>query len=235
MDITCNSCSAKFRIPDEKIPRGRVSAIPCPKCKSRIPLDPTKKSAGSVVAELASDQSQDFDFAEKPFDFMEEDGLTALLCEQNPQARQTIEGALNLMDYQITVAESARDALKRMRYHTYDLIVVNESFDTDNPRANGVVIYLERLSMATRRNMFVAMVSDRFRTMDNMMALNKSANLIINSKNIDDIGKILSRGMGAARYSLTMPINRSLSQVEPPAIAALTAVSATMPGIIKVI
>jgi hypothetical protein len=78
--------------------------------------------------------------------------------------------------------------------------VVNESFDTNNPEANGVVIYLERLSMATRRNMFVAMVSDRFRTMDNMMALNKSVNLIINVKNVEDIGKILSRGITDNEY-----------------------------------
>jgi predicted Zn finger-like uncharacterized protein len=195
MDITCNSCSAKFRIPDEKIPRGRVSAIPCPKCKTRIPLDPTKKSAGSVVAELVSDQSQDFDFAEKPFDFMEEEGLTALLCEQNPHARQTIEGALNLMDYRITVAENARDALKRLRYHAYDLIVVNESFDTNNPDANGVLIYLERLTMSVRRNIFVAMISNRYRTMDNMMAFHDSVNLVVNIKNIEDVGKILSRGI----------------------------------------
>ncbi|MGD1972744.1 MAG: zinc-ribbon domain-containing protein [Desulfobacterales bacterium] len=195
MDITCNSCSAKFRIPDEKIPRGRVSAIPCPKCKTRIPLDPTKKSAGSVVADLVSDQSQDFDFAEKPFDFMEEDGLTALLCEQNPHARQTIEGALNLMDYRITVAENARDALKRLRYHAYDLIVVNESFDTNNPDANGVLIYLERLTMSVRRNIFVAMISNRYRTMDNMMAFHDSVNLVVNIKNIEDVGKILSRGI----------------------------------------
>ena len=195
MDITCNSCSAKFRIPDEKIPRGRVSAIPCPKCKTRISLDPTKKSAGSVAAEEESDQSQDFDFAKKPFDFMEEEGLTALLCEQNLVARQTIESALNLMDYQATVAESARDALKRMRYHTYDLIVVNESFDTNNPDANGVLIYLERLGMSVRRNIFVAMISNRYRTMDNMMAFHGSVNLIINIKNIEDVGKILSRGI----------------------------------------
>jgi DNA-binding response OmpR family regulator len=104
------------------------------------------------------------------------------------------------MEYQITVAESARDALKRMRYHVYDLIVVNENFDTDNPDANGVLIYLERLSMAVRRNMYVAMVSGRFRTMDNMMALNKSVNLIINVKNIEDIGKILSRGITDNEY-----------------------------------
>ena len=195
MDIKCNNCSAKFRIPDEKIPRGRVSAVPCPKCKTRIALDPSNKSAGSAAAVAESDLSHDFDFNEKPFDFMEEEGLTALLCEQNLHARQTIESALNLMDYQITVAESARDALKRMRYHAYDLIVVNESFDTTNPEANGVLIYLERLSMSVRRNIFVAMISNRYRTMDNMMAFHDSVNLVVNIKNIEDVGKILSRGI----------------------------------------
>ncbi|MDH4012035.1 MAG: hypothetical protein OEU55_15020, partial [Desulfobacterales bacterium] len=109
--------------------------------------------------------------------------------------RKTIIKALEVLDYQITEAESTRDALKRMRYHNYDLFVINENFDTDNPESNGILLYLERLSMLVRRNMFIALVSDRFRTMDNMMALNKSANLIINSKNIDDIGKILSRGI----------------------------------------
>jgi len=195
MDITCNNCSGKFRIPDEKIPRGRVSTVPCPKCKTRIALDPTKKSAGSVATEKKSNQSEDFDFSEKPFDFIEEEGLTSLLCEQNPVAKQTIENALNLMDYRITVAESARDALKRMRYHVYDLIVVNEIFDTNNPDSNGVLIYLERLSMSVRRNIFVAMISNRYRTMDNMMAFHDSVNLIVNIKNIEDVGKILSRGI----------------------------------------
>ncbi len=195
MDITCNNCSGKFRIPDEKIPRGRVSIVPCPKCKTRISLDPAKKSAGSVVAEDESNRSDDFGFSEKPFSFMEEEGLSALLCEQNPVARQTIENALHLMDYSISVAESARDALKRMRYHIYDLIVVNESFDTNTPESNGVLIYLERLGMSIRRNIFVAMISNRYRTMDNMMAFHDSVNLIINIKNIEDVGKILSRGI----------------------------------------
>ena len=195
MDITCITCSGKFRVPDEKIPRGRVSTVPCPKCKTRIALDPTKNSSASVAVKEEPTQSEGFDYTEKPFDFIEEEGLTSLLCEQNPVARQTIENALNLMDYQITVAESARDALKRMRYHTYDLIVVNESFDTNNPESNGVLIYLERLGMAVRRNIFVAMISNRYRTMDNMMSFRDSVNLIVNIKNIEDVGKILSRGI----------------------------------------
>jgi hypothetical protein len=104
------------------------------------------------------------------------------------------------MEYQITEAESTRDALKRMRYHNYDLFVINENFDTENPESNGILLYLERLSMSVRRNMFIALISNRFRTMDNMMALNKSANLIINIKNIEDIGKILSRGITDNEY-----------------------------------
>ena len=73
--------------------------------------------------------------------------------------------------------------------------VVNEGFDTSNPDSNGVLIYLERLSMSVRRKIFVAMISNRYRTMDNMMSFNASVNLIVNIKNIEDIGKILSRGI----------------------------------------
>ena len=195
MDIICKNCSSKFRIADEKIPVGRVTNIPCPKCKTQITIDPAKKTGRGDLAIEESTDNGGYDASDKPFDFIEEEGLTALLCEQNPLARNTIQKALNLMDYQITFSENARDALKRMRYHVYDLIVVDENFDTKNPDSNGVLIYLERLSMSVRRKIFVAMVSSRYRTMDNMMSFHASVNLIINIKNIEDIGKILSRGI----------------------------------------
>jgi predicted Zn finger-like uncharacterized protein len=195
MDIICNNCSSKFRISDEKIPAGRVTNISCPKCRVRIAVNPAQKSAGGISASEESNEGGTYDATDKPFDFIEEEGQTALLCEGNPMARSTIQNALNLLDYQITIAESARDALKRMRYHVYDLIVVNESFNTKNPDSNGVLIYLERLAMSVRRNIFVAMISSRYRTMDNMMAFHASVNLIVNIKNIEDIGKILSRGI----------------------------------------
>jgi predicted Zn finger-like uncharacterized protein len=195
MNIICDNCQSKFRIPDEKIPSGRRTTVPCPKCKGKISLGPKTGAAGRGVNFVDTDSNGFYNAAEKPFDFIEEEGLTALVCESNPLVRKTITEALELMEYQITGAESTRDALKRMRYHNYDLFVVNETFDTENPESNGILLYLERLGMAVRRNMFVALISDRFRTMDNMMALNKSVNLIINIKNVDDIGKILSRGI----------------------------------------
>ena len=75
------------------------------------------------------------------------------------------------------------------------MIIVNEDFDTMNPDTNGVLVFLERLNMAVRRNIFVTMISNRFHTMDNMMTFNKSVNLIINTENINDLDKILQRGI----------------------------------------
>jgi len=200
MNIICNNCQSKFKIPDDKIPAGGRATVACPKCKGKILLGAQKAKAAGRVSSVDEGAGNGYDAAEKPFDFIEEEGLTALVCEANPLVRKTICEALELMEYQITEAESTRDALKRMRYHNYDLFVVNENFDTDNPESNGILLYLERLSMGVRRNMFVALISNRFRTMDNMMALNKSANLIVNIKNIEDIGKILSRGITDNEY-----------------------------------
>jgi predicted Zn finger-like uncharacterized protein len=200
MEIICNNCQSKFKVPDKKIPAGKRATVACPKCKGKISLGPQKASPVGSTGMISANSNNGYDAAEKPFDFIEEEGLTALVCEANPLVRKTITDALDALDYQITEAESTRDGLKRMRYHNYDLFVINETFDSDSPESNGILLYLERLSMIVRRNMFVALISDRFRTMDNMMALNKSANLVINSKNIDDIGKILSRGITDNEY-----------------------------------
>lgn len=200
MNIICDNCQSKFKIPDEKIPAGKLATVACPKCKGKISLGVQKGKPSGRAGSVDGSSGNGYDAAEKPFDFIEEEGLTALVCESNPLVRRTICEALEVLEYQITEAESTRDALKRMRYHNYDLFVINENFDAENPESNGVLLYLERLSTSVRRNMFVALISTRFRTMDNMMALNKSANLIINIKNIEDIGKILSRGITDNEY-----------------------------------
>ncbi|MBW1822306.1 MAG: zinc-ribbon domain-containing protein [Deltaproteobacteria bacterium] len=192
MDIICEKCQSKFAIPDEKIPDGKVISTPCPKCKNVLYIDSAKKQGVSAGEEFYTDTS---DNAEKPFDFIEEEGSTALVCEQNPDIRKKVIDALDIMEYHITVAESGRDALKKMRYHVYDLIVINETFNSDSPDSNMVMLYLERLPMSIRRNTFVIMISTRFHTMDRMLAFRYSVHIILNSKNIDDFAKIVSRGL----------------------------------------
>jgi predicted Zn finger-like uncharacterized protein len=194
MEICCESCKAQFNIPDDKLPVGKSVSAACPKCKQKI-----KIAAPSPYDDRASSgsegENEQYDAGDKPFDFIEEDALTALVCEEDPVIREKIKSTLVLMEYNVSVAGSTREALKRMRYHNYDLIAVNEMFNTNAPDANGVLVFLERLPMSTRRTIFVCLITTRYRTMDHMMAFNRSVNMVVNIKNIDEFGKVLSTGM----------------------------------------
>ena len=200
MDIICESCQSKLKIPDGKIPPGKTAVLNCPKCKNKISVtaDETPVEEDDVITEKTiydEVASNNYDASEKPFDFAEEEGITALLCEPDDGIRKTLTETLALMEYHITVAESIRDTLTKMRYHNYDMILLNENFDSSNPDQNGVLFHIERMQMATRRNIFVALLTNRFRTMDNMMAFQKSVDIILNTENIADAGKILERSM----------------------------------------
>lgn len=201
MDIICNACQSKFTIPDHKIPRSKTVFLKCPKCNNRISLktehetDDTNQNNTGMSNNFENFENQDYthDDGGTPLDFIEEEGKTALICEHDQIVIKKLKKALDLMEYNITTANDAREALIQLRNRTFDLVLLNENFDTDNPDENGVLAYFDRLEMPVRRDMFIALISRRFRTMDNMMAFNKSVNIIINPVHINDIIKILPK------------------------------------------
>ncbi|MDJ0780388.1 MAG: hypothetical protein QNJ22_00370 [Desulfosarcinaceae bacterium] len=203
MEVFCEFCQYKITIPEGKIPPGKSARVTCPQCKEKIVVN---APAETPPAAMEEDVFEDFfSFTEdeelgesedqKPFDFVEEEGKTALLCESDPEILAQISQVLEVLEYNITVPKSSRDALKKMRYHGYDIVIVNEIFDTQDPDINGVLIYLERLNMEERRNLFVTLLSSRFRTMDQMAAFQKSVNIVVNLNNIQDFDKILRRSL----------------------------------------
>lgn len=210
MDIVCKQCKSKFKIPDEKVPEGQLFTLSCPKCKSKISIDTRSgvsssfedKPQPSATAEPVTKKtiieevdSGTYDASEKPFDFLEEGAKTALLCEPDSTVRGKIRSALENMRYNVTEPASDRDALKQMRFHVFDMVILSEVFSSINPDENNVMKYLERLSMTIRRKIFVVLVTSRFRTTDNMAAFNKSVNIVVHTKNIDEIEKIIKSGL----------------------------------------
>ena len=203
MEITCNNCQGKLKIADDKVPEGKTAFVKCPRCQSRISVsapdpEPDDEPGAASLDDLfdfAEEESEGYDATEKPFDFIEEEGKTAMLCESDGLIREKLRPTLDLLEYHITEVPNSREALKKMRYHNYDLILLNEYFDTRDPDANAILIYLERQPMEARRHIFVTLLTTRFRTMDHMTAFQKSVNMILNLRNIDDFDKILQRGM----------------------------------------
>jgi predicted Zn finger-like uncharacterized protein len=200
MEISCKKCNTRLNIPDEKLPKDKAASVVCPKCKEKIIIDlqkesPSKTDEGMFEKNSFDEGTEDYDVSERPFDFLEEEGKTALICEENPETLKEITTVLEIMDYSITKAKSVREALRSMKYHIYDMVLVNETFDGSDPDANGILIYLDRLEMDIRRNIFVGLLTRQFTTMDKMTAFLKSVNLIINLKDINKIDRILSRGI----------------------------------------
>ncbi len=204
MDISCEQCGGSFKIPDDRLPEGKTAVVKCPKCKNRISINASateaaaggssKSSSGAFGFDERADDSP-YNAADKPFDFIEEEGETALICEADATIKGKIKHVLDFMEYHISETADTRDALKKMRYHDYDLIVINETFSSRSPDSNGILIYLERLKMRSRRKMYVALLSKRFKTMDAMSAFQKSVELIININDIDHFEKILKKAL----------------------------------------
>jgi len=140
-------------------------------------------------------ESELYNASHKPFDFVEEGGKTALVCETDSAIRAKLRDILKEMGYYVRESATAADSLRSMRFHVYHLIVASEAFDTKGASDDGVLEHIRRLPMSVRRNIFVVLVTTRFRTMDNMAAFEKSVNLVINLENIDEAGVIIERGI----------------------------------------
>jgi len=204
MEIVCNDCGSKFKIAESKLPLGRAVNIKCSKCDATIEVSAkadvsTEPSNARQGNEAKGGGAISYNASEKPFDYLQEGTETALLCEHDLEIRQKIHTVLEKMNYHVVEAASARNALKYMRFHTYDVLVLNEVFEATGADSNHVLQYLSQLPISVRRDMFVILLGDAFRTMDNMSAFNKSVNIVVNLENVEDMEKILKGALGEHR------------------------------------
>jgi len=190
MDVTCDSCGAAFKIPDEKLPPNQVVSITCPKCKGKIKVDTKKPDKGIV-----SGETNEFEQDSSPLELFEEGTRLALVLHGDEGQVNNISSVLEELSYKPIVAPSAQDAMGKLRLHHFDLIILSDGFDGQNLEGSPVTHYLNHLSMSVRRKIFLVLVSDKFKTMDNMTALTLSANLVINPADLSKLRLILNKAI----------------------------------------
>jgi hypothetical protein len=108
---------------------------------------------------------------------------------------EKIRTAVEELGYKYVPTPNTRDAIGKMRFHHFDQVVLCDGFDGQELVNGPILNYLNHTSMSVRRRIFLALVSDRFKTMDNMMAYAMSANLVINTKDLDKIFRILKKAI----------------------------------------
>ena len=216
MELICEQCKTKLNILDEKIPKDQVVRINCPKCKSKITLDTRSHGSTSTVAEPGNDDSKSTgteigeskrmketeegytysDFSEdKALDFFEEGTKLALIMGSDSEQSRKIKSVVEELGYKGVVTPNTRDALGKMRFYHFDMVILSDGFDGQPLDNSPIVNHLNRLGMPVRRRIFLALLSEKFKSMDNMMSFAMSANAVFSTKELDRLGLMLRKAV----------------------------------------
>ena len=194
MDVTCKSCGATLKIPDEKLPPHQAVSITCLKCKGKIRIEP-RESDKDLVSEKVGEGDLKYEEHASPLDLFEEGTRLALVLHGDEGDVVEISSALEGLSYKPILPTSTEEAMGKLRFHHFDLIIVSDGFDGQDLTNSPIMHYLNHLSMGIRRKIFVVLLSNKFKTMDNMMAFARSANLVVNPDDLSNLSLILKKGI----------------------------------------
>ncbi|HYR44071.1 MAG TPA: hypothetical protein VER98_13665 [Terriglobia bacterium] len=127
-------------------------------------------------------------------DFFELGDKTSLICA-DPNTTEVVKTTLRELGFKFHVAETPELAIERMRYTSYNCIVVHENFAGSSLRSNPVLNYLSPLPMAQRRYSLVCLIGPTFKTLDAMQAFAQSVHLTLNPIDLPNLGPILKKGL----------------------------------------
>jgi len=216
MEVVCQGCESTLNIQDNKIPQGQKLSLICPKCKKKITLEhfeetsqpekvrKTSKSQEKPLAkeeskETSSSSRQSYGYDEYSADlelhFLEEGTKLALILASNHDEENKIKASLEEIGFRTVSSQNTRDATGKMRFHRFDTIVLCDGYDGQALDQSPILGYLNRLTMSNRRQIFLTLVGDRFKSMDNMMAFAMSANLVISRRDIDQMPLIMNKAI----------------------------------------
>ncbi len=194
MQVQCKHCQARLSIPDDKIPKGQKVAITCPKCKQKFQVAaPAPKPQVQAMDDGAGYEYRDVDEVLQ-LTFEEGEKLVLAMLSQDIDTEKIREAAEDL-GFRFIVAENTRDALSKMRFHHFEMVLLCDNFDGISLDQSPVMNYMNHLPMSSRRKIFLVLFGDDFNSMDHMKAFALSTNLVVNKKDIGKLTPILKRAL----------------------------------------
>jgi CheY-like chemotaxis protein len=204
MEIRCEQCQVLIQIPAERVPRSSAFRLNCPRCKRKI-LASTKTFEGlgegkTDVSPLPSppdvptlmDDDPNDDLPEA-IDCLQPGQPIALLCVNQEESRETLKVTLESLGYVVDIPAAVDHALQRLRFNQYHVIFLDDDLEGRSP--NPIVGYLAGLNMNIRRETFVALVGQGFKTGDHFQAFVESVDLILHPDDLPQLATFLTRAM----------------------------------------
>jgi CheY-like chemotaxis protein len=118
-----------------------------------------------------------------------------LLCCVDPKQRQLIENSLDKQRYDLTVSQTAAQAIEIMQDFKSDLVILDPQFDASRQGGIAILRHISSLMPKYRRKIYVVLVSPQVKTLDTYMAFLNCVNLTVNTEDLDSFQAVLEKSI----------------------------------------
>jgi hypothetical protein len=129
-------------------------------------------------------------------DMVEDTSKLALVIYDKEETQDFLNEKLTGMGYKVVVAVNVRDAAKQLKFGSFQVVLLQEDYYGANLRSNQLLKALSTLELSVRRKMFIGLIGPNFTSLDDLVAFSLSMDTVINTKDLEDIERMLISATG---------------------------------------
>jgi hypothetical protein len=116
---------------------------------------------------------------------------SALVVYDEEEVQSHLQETLVNMGFKVSVALNIRDAAKQLKFANFQVVLIQENYYGATLKNNQLLKAIQGMEVHTRHKMFVGMIGPSFTSLDDLLAFSMSLDTVINTKDIDDIERLL--------------------------------------------
>lgn len=230
MIASCPQCAMSLTFDDMRLPTEPFNVL-CPRCRQSVTIMPPPKEEPKLPGLTGALDPINVAEADQP------DSLRALadlllaglkqsqpqvadttkwtrrrvlLCQDDPEIRETLRNAMETSRYEIFSADLAPEAIEILHESRAEVIVLSPGFDGDQQGGAAMMQYINTLTPQVRRRTYVVLVSPQLRTLDTYLAFANGVNLTVHPEDVAAFQSIFERSIRDFN-ELYRPLNQASS------------------------
>jgi hypothetical protein len=128
-------------------------------------------------------------------DIFEPDDLTSLVCVDEAEVQRAVVEGLAQLNYRIHTGLFVEDISLKLKAHTYDVVIIYETFAGCIAEGNPVLNETIRIPALQRRNQVVVLIGPNMITNSEIQAFQYSVDLVVSVSDLANFQPVLRRGV----------------------------------------
>lgn len=183
MEVTCSDCGQRYHVDDSKVPATGFIYITCPRCKGKIRLE-------NPLFAISPNQAADT-FTGKLEESFDIDVKTALVYAEDEDFVKRLQDKLSELSYEIRRITTPVELTVRFRYHTYDLVLLQQKGNVLTQPMTEILQAVHKLPTDARRNTLIFLFEPNASRLDSFKAFLYSVDLVLSPMEVEQLDRII--------------------------------------------